>query len=84
MKLSLIVPCYNEERRIYDCLDAVLKADYPWYELIVVDNGSTDMTAEIVQRLFPQVRVVSEPKVGLYHAPQRGFWEATGDVLVYI
>ena len=84
MKLSLIVPCYNEEKRIYACLDAVIKSGYQFHEIIVVDNGSTDATADIVRASFSQARVVSEPTVGLSHARQRGYLESTGDVLVYI
>ncbi len=84
MKISLVIPAYNEEHYIGECLDSVLKsAQGRFFEIIVVNNASTDGTrAEALKR--PGVRVVDEPKKGLTSARQRGLEEAKGDLIAYI
>lgn len=88
MRLSLIIPAYNEEAYLAGCLQsasAELRAnsDRGPFEIIVVDNASTDHTAEIASS-FPDVRVVPEPRKGLTQARQRGFEEAKGAILAYV
>jgi glycosyltransferase involved in cell wall biosynthesis len=83
MKLSIIIPAYNEEKLIGRCLTSILEAEIPvGYEIIVVNNASTDRTKEIAQS-FPGVRVVDEPNKGLTKARQAGFAASGGEVLVY-
>ncbi|QCQ93286.1 glycosyltransferase [Rhodococcus sp. SGAir0479] len=82
--LSVIVPAYNEENYIGACLDALLAQQTHLREIVVVDNNSTDGTAEIVARVaakHPVVRLVREPAPGAVHARNAGFAAATGDVL---
>jgi glycosyltransferase involved in cell wall biosynthesis len=82
--VSLIIPAYNEEGYIGECLDYVIKnSNGKFSEIIVIDNASTDRTAEIAGK-YPEVRVVHEPKKGLTYARQCGFENAKGDVLAYI
>lgn len=84
MKISLVIPAYNEEDVIAECLASILKhKTEPFHEIIVVDNASTDATAQIASS-FPGVRVVHEPRKGLPSARQRGFLSATGDVIAYV
>ncbi len=80
MKVSIIIPAYNEESYIGGLLSALTHTDYPDYEIIVVDNSSTDKTADIA-RSFPQVKVVSETRRGTQAARERGRKEATGEIL---
>ena len=63
--VSLIIPALNEEKTIGDCLVSLFKMDYPpeRWEILVVDNGSTDRTAEIVKS-FP-VRYLREERRGV-------------------
>lgn len=83
-KISLIIPAYNEEKMIGHCLEAVMKnAPGRFFEILVIDNASTDKTAEIAER-FPNVRVVRENWKGLTRARERGRLEAKGDLLAYI
>jgi glycosyltransferase involved in cell wall biosynthesis len=79
MKISVIIPTHNEEEHIAEALKAILKQDYPSFEVIVVDNASTDRTAEIV-RQFP-VNLVSEWRQGTLRACESGRAEATGDII---
>ena len=52
-EVSVIIPCYNEESNIKNCLDAVYSLDYPQekMEVIVVDDGSTDNTLDVLKKL---------------------------------
>ena len=86
MKVSLVIPAHNEEKYIKACLESVTRfaSEHPVLaEIIVVDNASTDTTAEIAKK-FPKVRVIAEKKKGLTKARERGFKEATGDIIAYI
>jgi len=80
MKISVIIPAYNEEKYITDTLKAITAVDYPDFEVIVVDNASTDYTANLA-RLFP-VKVVSESRKGTMWACERGRKEASGEIIV--
>jgi glycosyltransferase involved in cell wall biosynthesis len=80
MKVSVVIPAYNEEEYIGRTLSAALRQDYPDYEIIVVDNASTDRTAEIV-RQFPDVRLVYESRKGTQFARERGRLSASGDIV---
>jgi glycosyltransferase involved in cell wall biosynthesis len=84
MNISLVIPAFNEEREIAACLDSVLEdAHGRLNEIIVVDNASTDRTAEIA-RGYPKVRTVSETRKGVGYARQCGLQEASGDLIAFI
>ncbi len=53
---------WNQKSDVLECLDSLVKLDYPNYEIVVVDNGSSDGTWEAVQARFPQVAVVRHPE----------------------
>jgi len=85
MKTSFIIPAYNEEKYIEDCLRSIYNLEgVEDFEVIVVDNNSTDKTAEIVNKKFPQAKVIKEMKKGPTWARKKGFEEASGDILVYL
>lgn len=83
MRISLIIPAYNEEQYIGDCLASIEPLASHFCEVIVVDNASTDQTAAIAAT-YPFVKVVREDTKGLTHARQCGLEHATGDILAYI
>ncbi|WP_344777421.1 glycosyltransferase family 2 protein [Gryllotalpicola kribbensis] len=82
-RLSVVIPVLNEERIIDACLTALESQAEPPEQIIVVDNGSTDATPEIVRR-HPDVTLLFEPVRGIGGARTRGFDGATGDVLARI
>ena len=86
MKISFIIPAYNEELVVGQCIESVLReierGSYD-AEVIVADNGSTDRTRDIALS-YSGVRVVSETWKGPNRARQAGFKVATGDVIVNI
>ncbi len=75
-----MIPVYNEERYIGACLAAIARLSAKPFEVIVVDNGSTDDSMAIV-RTFPFARIVHEPRRGLAFARDAGFNAARGDVI---
>ena len=83
LKISLIIPAYNEEKYIGECLLSARKHAADFCEIIVINNASTDKTADIAKS-FPGVRVVDEPQKGLTRARQRGLLEASGDIIAFI
>lgn len=84
-KLSIIIPCYNYAFFLRSCLDSILEQDYHNYELILVDDGSTDETWEVLQEyaaVHSHVRVFKSPtNEGPFKASQRGWNEALGTYL---
>ena len=82
MKISLVIPAYNEEKYISGCLASVAEHGVEFHEVIVIDNASTDRTAEVAGS-FAGVRVVYEPAKGLTRARQRGLEEADGDIIAF-
>jgi GT2 family glycosyltransferase len=81
-RVSVVVCTYNGGRTLDQCLRSLGELDYPDYEVIVVDDGSTDDVREIVGR-FPAVRAVHQPNRGLSAARNAGLHAATGAVVAY-
>ena len=87
MKLSIIIPCYNEVATIHRILEAVRNAPYPDKEIIVIDDGSTDGTREKLKREIEGTGLATQV---LYHkrnqgkgaALRTGFAAATGDIVI--
>jgi glycosyltransferase involved in cell wall biosynthesis len=83
--ISVIIPAYNEEKYIEDCLESIFaQQDAPDFEVIVVDNASTDRTASLVKMKFPRAKIIFEPKKSVTVARNRGVKEAAGDILFFV
>lgn len=81
--ISVVVCAYNEEATLDECLRHTCALDYPGLEIIVVDDGSTDRTAEIA-RAHPRARLVSIDHAGLSVARNAGLRAATGAIVAYL
>jgi cellulose synthase/poly-beta-1,6-N-acetylglucosamine synthase-like glycosyltransferase len=81
---SVIVPVLDGESTIADCLDAVLATDYPAdrREILVIDNGSSDGTAALIQAR--PVRYLREERRGVSNARNRGIAESRGEILAFV
>jgi glycosyltransferase involved in cell wall biosynthesis len=79
MKISIVIPAYNEEERIESVLRAALAQDYPDFEVVLVVSGN-DRTQEIA-RSFPAVTVIRCDERGLPLARQRGYQAASGEII---
>ena len=84
IKVSVIVPFFNSERYIKRCVEGILRQSYPRenYEILMIDNNSTDASAETVRR-YPGIRLLSETKQGSYAARNRGLQEAKGEIIAF-
>ncbi len=84
MRFSIVIPTFNRKTLLRRCLVAATSQNYPDYEVIVVDDGSTDSTQDMVRREFPQVRYFrQEVNRGPAAARNRGIWEATGEIVAF-
>lgn len=80
IRVSIVIPAYNEEFHLRSCLQAIADQTQPVHEVLVVDNNSTDHTAKVAAA-YPFVRVIQEPRQGRVFARDTGFNAATGDVI---
>lgn len=83
MKISVIIPTYNGAATLRQCLEAVFRSTYPDYEVIVVDDCSTDATSQIAAD-FPCRVICHEVNRGAAVAKNTGAAAATGDVVFFI
>lgn len=82
-RVSIVIPVYNEAAQLAACLDAISRQTVKPYEVIVVDNNSSDESADVARR-YGFVRLLHEPKQGVLHARTRGFDTAHGDIIARI
>jgi len=82
--ITVIVPVYNGESFLADALDSILSQSYQPVELIVVDDGSTDRTAEVAQRFLPSITLVPQPNSGHASARNCGLDHAKGDLFAFL
>ncbi len=80
MKISIIIPVYNEEKYITACLTSISQLKLLPDEVIVVDNNCTDTTVALAQR-FPFVRIIQEKKQGMIAARNAGFNAAQFEII---
>ncbi|MBQ9663201.1 MAG: glycosyltransferase family 2 protein [Oscillospiraceae bacterium] len=88
MKLSIVVPVYNTFDYLPKCLDSLIVPEQGDYEIIAVNDGSTDRSREVLTRYaerFPQlIRVIDTPNGGLGHARNTGLTDAKGDFVFFV
>lgn len=86
-KISVIIPCYNHAGYLGETIESVLAQTHPAEEIIVVDDGSKDTSAEVAGRYaqaHPRVRLLRQENAGRSAAANHGLRESTGEYLVFL
>lgn len=83
-KISVIIPVFNGERFIAEAIQSVLSQDYEPLEIIVVDDGSTDATAEVVKIFGEKIRYIFQENKGVAAARNTGLKVASGDYIAFL
>ena len=81
--VSVIIPTYNRAWVLKEAIDSIIAQDYHDFEIIVVDDGSTDETQAILAS-YPQVCVVSQDHLGVSSARNAGIVRAAGRLITFL
>ncbi|MEJ8741351.1 glycosyltransferase family 2 protein [Phocaeicola sp. HCN-6420] len=85
MLISIVIPLYNKEQSITSTLQTVLKQTFQDFEIIIVDDGSTDHSVEEVNKVVdPRIRLIQQPNAGVSSARNRGIEEAKGEYIAFL
>ena len=87
MKFSIIIPAYNVADYLENCVESILKQTYDNYEVIIVNDGSTDETGKIADDLslqFKQINVIHQSNGGASKARNTGMKEVVGDYILFL
>lgn len=81
--ISIIVPAYQHARELSSCLNSILTQTYADFELILVNDGSTDNTEEVLQPFLDRITYIFQENRGGNAARNRGWWAARGRFLLF-
>ena len=84
---SIIIPCYNVEPFVQEALDSILVQDFEDFEIICVDDGSTDRTLAVLEQcsaLDPRVKIIASTNGGVSAARNKGLRDATGQFILFV
>lgn len=86
-KISVIVPVYNVEKYLKKCLDSIIDTSFKDYEIIVVNDGSTDRSLDILkeyEQKYNFIKVINQKNHGLGNARNKGIKESCGNYLFFV
>lgn len=83
-KISVVIPCFNAAPYISAAIQSALAQDWPDLELVVVDDGSSDGSAELVQCMFPTVTLIRQANQGVAIARNSGIANAQGEWIAFL
>ena len=84
MKISVIIPTFNRSKTIFRAIDSILKQTYKPYEIIVVDDGSTDGTKNLVINKYPSIKYFYQSNNGVSKARNKGLHESKGEWIAFL
>lgn len=84
--VSVVITCYNYARYLPFAVESVLRQSYPHYEVVIVNDGSTDSTDEVVKGYLsnPQIKYVKQNNLGQANAKNTGIKNANGDFIAFL
>ncbi|HQR51850.1 MAG TPA: glycosyltransferase family 2 protein [Burkholderiales bacterium] len=82
--ISVIIPCYNYARYVGEAIDSVLAQGYPAVDLVVVNDGSSDGSLEVIRRHARDGTIIDQPNRGHVPACNAGFAASRGDVVIFL
>ena len=85
--VSFVIPCYNVENYIVNCVNSIISQDYNNIEIILVDDGSKDSTGKIIDNIAKKnsnIRVIHKENSGVSSARNDGIKYSTGDYIVFV
>lgn len=85
-KISVIIPVYNVEKYIRQCLESVINQTYKNLEIIIVNDGTKDNSMKIVEEYLSdeRIKIINKENGGLSSARNRGMEEATGEYIYFL
>ena len=83
-KISVVIPCFNAKPYIAAAIRSAMVQDWPDLEIVVVDDGSSDGSAELVQTTFPEVQLIRQANLGVAAARNKGIAHAQGDWIAFL
>lgn len=83
-KVSVVVPAYNSENYIAEAIQSILDQNYPNTEILVINDGSTDNTMQVLQAFDGQVKVIEQVNSGSAVARSNGMQHSTGDYIAFL
>ena len=87
MRFSIIIPAYNAEAYLQRCLDSIFSQEFEDYEVVVINDGSTDDTAELLVQYaagHTNLRVITQSNQGMATARNRGIDKAKGEYILFV
>lgn len=87
VKVSVVIPVYNKKDYVEGCLRSVMTQDFDGYEAIAVDDGSTDGSADVCERMahdYPRLRVIHQTNGGVTAARRHGVALAEGEYIMFV
>lgn len=87
IKYSFIVPVYNTKKYLKKCLDSLIKQTFKDFEIIIVNDGSTDESLEIIEKYenkYSNIKVINQQNQGLSMARNNGVSKASGEYIIFV
>lgn len=84
---SIIIPCYNVEKYVVSCVDSILKQTEKDFEIVIINDGSTDNTLEVIQKNYSNneyIKIIDQKNGGLSKARNTGIKNSTGKYLCFV
>lgn len=82
--VSVVIPCYNAEAWVAECIDSCLKQTLRDIEIIVVDDGSTDRSRNVLQQYSGRIELICQPNAGGCAARNAGFRQSRGEFIQFL